>query len=59
MPPRRKKKPKATRLCSAYAAPTTVPVLQLVAKELSWKLVDVPEASAGTVSMGRTAEPAP
>lgn len=44
------KRKKAFKLCSAYAAPATVPVLQRVAAKLGWEAVDRAEAGAGEPS---------
>eukprot|EP00951_Prasinocladus_malaysianus_P023014 scaffold194453_cov36-Prasinocladus_malaysianus.AAC.1 len=35
-------------ICSAYAASSTVAVLELVAAKLGWALLERPEAGAGT-----------
>jgi hypothetical protein len=43
---KKKKKKHVKQLCSAYAGVSTVPVLELVAKELNWRLVDVLHPSA-------------
>eukprot|EP00191_Tetraselmis_sp_GSL018_P012514 CAMPEP_0177598738 /NCGR_PEP_ID=MMETSP0419_2-20121207/12547_1 /TAXON_ID=582737 /ORGANISM="Tetraselmis sp., Strain GSL018" /LENGTH=247 /DNA_ID=CAMNT_0019091279 /DNA_START=289 /DNA_END=1032 /DNA_ORIENTATION=- len=44
MGPRRRK---PVLVCSAYAAPNTLPVLKLAVEELGWRLVDKPKTGAG------------
>lgn len=44
---RKTKRKKVFKLCSAYAAPATVPVLQRVAAKLGWDAVDKADADAG------------
>ena len=47
MPPvKKKRKNKVKQLCSAYAGVSTVPVLEHAAKQMKWRLTDMPHPSA-------------